>query len=178
MDLIQAALTAIESRELGEELVYQKYADMFGVNRSTLSRRHRGITRSREDGIEQQRNLSYKQEIELLQYIRTLTERGLPPTRQMTQSFASTIAHREVSMSWVDRFTAKNQESLISRWTAGIDRNRHAADSLHKYKLYFSLLRDKIDQYQIEARHTYNMDEKGFLIGILSRSKRIFDRPL
>ena len=145
MDPIQAALTAIESRELGEELVYQKYADMFGVNRSTLSRRHRGITRSREDGIEQQRNLSYKQEIELLQYIRTLTERGLPPTRQMTQSFASTIAHREVSMSWVDRFTAKNQESLISRWTAGIDRNRHAADSPHKYKLYFSLLRDKID---------------------------------
>jgi hypothetical protein len=67
---------------------------------------------------------------------------------------------------------------LIPRWTAGIDRNRHAADSHHKYELYFSLLRDKIDQYQIEARHTYNMDEKGFLIGILSRMKRIFDRPM
>ncbi|KAF1965991.1 hypothetical protein BU23DRAFT_487921, partial [Bimuria novae-zelandiae CBS 107.79] len=58
-------------------------ADLFSVNRSTLSRRHQGITRSRADAQEQQRNLSYKQEVELLQYIKTLTERGLSPTRQM-----------------------------------------------------------------------------------------------
>lgn len=114
MDPIEAALTAIESRDLEEQLVYQKYADIYSVDRSTLSRRHRGITRSRKDGYEKQRNLSNQEETELLQYIRTLTKRGLPSTCQMVQSFASTIAHREVSISWVDRFTAKNQESLIS----------------------------------------------------------------
>ncbi|KNG45922.1 pogo transposable [Stemphylium lycopersici] len=31
-------------------------------------------------------------------------------------------------------------------------------------------------QYEVDARHTYNMDEKGFLIGITSRSKRVFSR--
>jgi hypothetical protein len=96
----------------------------------------------------------------------------------MIQSFASTIAKKEVSLSWVDRFVRRNAESLISRWTAGIDSNRHKADSPAKYKLYFKLLKDKIKQYSIEPRHTYNMDEKGFLLGITSRSKRIFDRPL
>ncbi|KAF1978838.1 hypothetical protein BU23DRAFT_563725 [Bimuria novae-zelandiae CBS 107.79] len=81
-------------------------------------------------------------------------------------------------MSWVDRFTHQNKESLISRWTAGIDRDRHAADSPYKYELFFGLIRDKIAQYLIEARDTFNMDEKGFMIGMLSRCKRVFNRPL
>jgi hypothetical protein len=67
---------------------------------------------------------------------------------------------------------------LISRWTTGIDSNRHKADSLGKYEDYFQLLQQKIGQYQIETQHIYNMDEKGCLLGITSRSKRIFDRPL
>ena len=57
-----------------------------------------------------------------------------------------------------------------------MDSNRHQADSGAKYILYFKLLQQKISQYGIEPRHTYNMDEKGFLIGITSRSKRVFSR--
>ncbi|KAF1978839.1 hypothetical protein BU23DRAFT_411433, partial [Bimuria novae-zelandiae CBS 107.79] len=143
MDSIEAASTAIESREPGESFSYRKVAKDYSVVESTLRRRHQGLTASREDGYARQRNLSHEEEIELLHYIKTLTERGLPPTRQMIKSFASTIACREVSIAWVDQFTAKNKESLISRWTAGIDRDRHAADSPYKYELYFNLLRDK-----------------------------------
>ena len=55
-----------------------------------------------------------------------------------------------------------------------MDSNRHNADSEDKYRLYFDYLHGKIDQYQIEPPHTYNMDEKGFLIGIIGRSKRTF----
>ena len=57
-----------------------------------------------------------------------------------------------------------------------MDNNRHQADSGAKCSLYFELLSDKINQYNIEPRHTYNMDEKGFLIGITGRSKRVFSR--
>ena len=59
-----------------------------------------------------------------------------------------------------------------------MDSDRHQADSGDKYKLYFDLLQHKIDQYRINARHTYNMDEKGFLIGITSKSKRLFSRRM
>jgi hypothetical protein len=41
-----------------------------------------------------------------------------------------------------------------------MDRARHRADTELKYKLYFELLRDKLDQYQVEPRHIYDMDEK------------------
>jgi hypothetical protein len=34
--------------------------------------------------------------------------------------------------------------------------------------LYFELLREKISQYNIELGNIYNMDEKGFLLGILT----------
>lgn len=81
-------------------------------------------------------------------------------------------------MSWVDSFISRNSDSLISRWTAGLDNNRYKADSGAKYKLYFTLLQEKIEQYRIEPRFMYNIDEKGFLLGNLARSKRIFDKPL
>ena len=58
----------------------------------------------------------------------------------------------------------------------GLDYNRSRADSAFKYLLYFDLLKKKIEQYYIEPQHIYNMDEKGFLIGVLSKIKRIFSR--
>ncbi|OAG00360.1 uncharacterized protein CC84DRAFT_1102450, partial [Paraphaeosphaeria sporulosa] len=59
--------------------------------------------------------LSQQQEVELLQYIKQLTEHILTPIRQMIQSFASYIAKKQVSISWVDRFRQRNKESLISQ---------------------------------------------------------------
>jgi hypothetical protein len=96
----------------------------------------------------------------------------------MIQNFASTIAKEPVSESWVTRFINRHSIHLISQWTTGMDSNRHKADLVDKYRLYFRLLHSKINQYYIDPRHTYNMDEKGFLIGILSRLKRIFSRRM
>ena len=59
-----------------------------------------------------------------------------------------------------------------------MDRTRHAADSGDKYKAYFKQLGSKIDYYEVEAEHTYNMDEKGFMIGAVGRQKRIFSKRL
>jgi hypothetical protein len=50
------------------------------------------------------------------------------------------------------------------------------ADSEAKYKLYFDLLTDKLTQYNVLPKDTYNMDEKGFMIGVIGRSKRIFSK--
>ena len=58
----------------------------------------------------------------------------------------------------------------------GLDHNRSRADSAFKYILYFELLRKKIEQYEVEPQYIYNIDEKAFLVGILSKIKRIFSR--
>jgi hypothetical protein len=105
-----------------------------------------------------------------------LCGRGLPPTKQMIRNFAAQIAGKEPGTNWVDRFIKRHNIELVNRWTAPIDNQRHRADSAFKYKLYFKLLSDKITQYDVETRNIYNMDEKGFLIGILTKMKRVFTR--
>jgi hypothetical protein len=57
-------------------------------------RQHRGETEAYSV-----RNLSLhpQHEKELIQYVNTLTERRLPPSREIIQRFASSLARKEVS---------------------------------------------------------------------------------
>ncbi|KAF1936314.1 hypothetical protein EJ02DRAFT_302008, partial [Clathrospora elynae] len=72
---------AIESLDKGEKFTYQAIADIYGVSRTTLSRRHK------QQAINLQL-LSPHQEMELMKYIVGLLERGLSPTREMIHNFA------------------------------------------------------------------------------------------
>jgi hypothetical protein len=175
---IDDAIAAIERQELGEQLVYQKYAEKYGVNRSTLSRRHRRVTQPREDYAAGQQALTPTQELELVQYIKRLTEQGLPPTREMIQNFSSSLSPRRLSEAWVTRFLHRHQLDLTTRWQTGLDRQRHQADSIPKYTSYFDLLHGKIVEHRVQRRFTYNMDEKGFMLGVEGRSKRIFSKSV
>jgi hypothetical protein len=96
----------------------------------------------------------------------------------MIQNFASEVAKEMYSESWITCFVNRHKDHLISCWTAGMDRVHYQADSAEKYKLYFDLLYQKIMEYDVEACHTYNMDEKGFMIGVTGCSKQVFSRWL
>jgi hypothetical protein len=94
----------------------------------------------------------------------------------MIRNFASVIAHERVSEAWVTRFVNRNRDSLIVKWARGMDAVRLHADSKRKYNLYFDLLHGKMREHKVKIRNTYNMDEKGFLIGLCNGSKRVFSR--
>jgi hypothetical protein len=51
----------------------------------------------RSDYVSNSHKLSPQQEVELVEYIKSLTARRLPPTRAMVQIFASEIAYNQVS---------------------------------------------------------------------------------
>ena len=80
MSNMEAALAAINNLEPGEPFTYTEIAKRFGVNRSTLSQRHRGRRASRAEGYQKLQLLHLHQEQALIAYINRLTERGLPPT--------------------------------------------------------------------------------------------------
>jgi hypothetical protein len=84
----------------------------------------------------------------------------------MILSFASSLLGREVSESWVSRFLLMNSSNLTLRWQSGMDYERHQADSGPKYSLYFKLLDNKMKKYNTEPSHIFNMDEKGFMLGV------------
>ena len=138
---IEAALAAIESLGPGEQFSYRQIAKDYCCSRATLARRHQGLSASRATQAQNQQTLHLQQEVELLQYIKQLTRRGLPLIRAMMRDFASQLVRREVGVHWVDHFVQRHPDELISKWTTGIDNSRHKADSGRKYSLYFSLLR-------------------------------------
>ncbi|KAF7577485.1 hypothetical protein PtrM4_017250 [Pyrenophora tritici-repentis] len=175
MDPIQEAIKEIESREPGDDFSYNKVAAKYGVERSTLVRRHQGLTRPRNVAHQV---LHPEHEAELVRYIKTLNERRLPPTRTMIQQFAGELAGKPVSKSWVTRFIHRHPDHLISRYSKGMTKERTKADSGAKYNLYFKLLLEKMEEYDIQPIHIFNMDEKGFQLGRVGRTKRIFDKRL
>lgn len=59
-----------------------------------------------------------------------------------------------------------------------MDADRHNADSYAKYELYFNLLQYKIAEYKVDATYTYNIDKKGFIIGVTLRTKHVFSRRM
>jgi 23S rRNA pseudoU1915 N3-methylase RlmH len=167
MGPIQEAIAEIESREPGDKFSYHQIAKKYGVNRVTLARRHKGETEAY--GI-RKRFLHPQHETELVRYIDTLNERRTPPTRAIIQRYASSLAGFEVTEQWVSRFINRHPDHLISRYTKGMTRLRHSADSGSKYSLYFKLLHEKMEEYNVQPLHIEYMDEKGFKPPLIQKS--------
>jgi hypothetical protein len=178
MTQIDNAIAAIGASPSGDKLSYWQAAIQFKVDCSTLRRRHKEGQTSVEAKNIRQRKLHPQQEAELVQYIKDLTKKTLPPTRQMIQNFTSQVAGCDVSASWVTQFINRHCINLITKWITSMDYQRHQADSLLKYDLYFDLLHSKMTEYNVQPHNIVNMDEKGFLIGVLSHSKRVFSWEL
>lgn len=176
MASIDLALEALHSLEPGEKANITLVAKAFGVNRSTLSRRFRAVTRSKEAQYNDQRLLNNQQSKTLIEWINKLTERGLPPTTFMLVNFAQEISGKVPGKNWVHRWLKTHSDKVISRYSTGLDLDRKRADSAWKYALYFELLGRKIDQYNLSPEQIYNMDEKGFMLGVTTKQKRIFSR--
>ncbi|KAF2621503.1 hypothetical protein BU25DRAFT_354172, partial [Macroventuria anomochaeta] len=66
-----------------------------------------------------------RNEAELVQYIRGLTEQHLMPTRQMLKNFAAPVIGREPSKFWVTDFLNHNKDTLITAWTTPMEKDHH-----------------------------------------------------
>jgi hypothetical protein len=141
-----------------------------------LSQRHKGSQHACTKEARKQQLLNPQQEHELVLYIERCTRQGLLPTRKLAQNFASIITKCEVSCSWVTWFLHCHADKLTIKWSPRIDCERHKADLLFKYKLYFKLLHTKMQEHGVDVKNTYNMHEKGFHIGVAKHGKRVFSK--
>ncbi|KAF2176625.1 hypothetical protein K469DRAFT_399391 [Zopfia rhizophila CBS 207.26] len=115
MSPLELALDELKSLEPGEKFNFTATANKYGCDRSTLSKRFRGVQRSREEKHENQRHLNNQQEKSLLQYIDDLCKRGLPPTHHMLQNFAKEICRHPVGKHWPGRFLKRHNYSIFSK---------------------------------------------------------------
>jgi hypothetical protein len=89
---------------------------------------------------------------------------------------ASQLGGRAPGHNWCSRFVERHGDELDSRSLNSLDLERQQADSVTSFERYFPIIGDKIEEYGILPENTYNMDEKGFLLGRIIKARRIFQK--
>jgi hypothetical protein len=153
-------------------------ARIFQVKRSVLSKRYRRTRASIAKANETKQLLTNKQELVLVNEIRRLCDWCLPSTPAIVTLWASHMCSKEPSKNWSAGFKARHKGILDCRYLNTIDLARHKADSKASNSQYFTILRQKMVQYNIQPQNCYNMDEKGFLIGHVQKVRSIFPKAL
>jgi hypothetical protein len=134
MESIEAALNDLKSQEYPN---YAATAKKYGVNRSTLSRRHRGVTHARGSHEDHGQLLSNQQSKCLVAYINRLTERGFPPSIRMVRRFAYDISENQPGKNWAARWVKSQVNELASDFLQAIDLSRKKAENPSQFLRYF-----------------------------------------
>jgi hypothetical protein len=133
---IKLAITEIESQAQPN---YTATAEKWRIDRSTLSRRHRGVTGTRQQAISTScKLLTDAQESILVEYINKLNARGLPPTPQIVKNLAEELSDKKVGHNWTSNFIARKRTELRSMYLPTIDHKRKISDNSHHYEHFFS----------------------------------------
>ncbi len=141
------------------------------LHRTTLARRAKGQIQPRQDYCEKCGLLSRAQKARLLKYINELTRQGLPPNHHNVRTFAYNICSKWPGKNWASEFVRKNKDTITSKYLVSFDLDRKKADNWWLIDHFFGLLQEKWKKYDYAPHNVYNIDEKGFLIGILKEVK-------
>ena len=93
-DRIELAITDLESQAQPN---FSTTAQKYDVKRTTLARRFKGESVSRQDAVSYtSKALTNTEEEVLVRYINELNARGLPPTPQIVKNLAEEIVERSL----------------------------------------------------------------------------------
>ena len=141
----------------------------FGVPRTTLRRRRAG-QRSRAETEPNSKRLTALEEEEIVRRILELDARRIGATRTMVEEMANDLRAARgkgpVGKNWVDRFKARTSEIKL-RCSRPYDRQRALNEYSRVITPWFKLVEDTKAQYGILDEDTYNVDETGFMMGMI-----------
>ncbi|PQE21698.1 pogo transposable protein [Rutstroemia sp. NJR-2017a WRK4] len=168
---IQSALADLDKQDPPN---YSKAARDYGLSRSAISYRYRGLTTSRKEATSIYRQqLTLEQEQALISQINKLSARSIAPTSRIVRNLTEEIIDSIIGKNWTADFVKHYKDVLQSRYLRNIDNLHVKADSIQHFQYFYDLLTAAVEKYDIKPRNTYNWDEKGFLIGIRRSIKRI-----
>jgi hypothetical protein len=120
---------------------YSKAARDYGLDRTTIMRRHKGKTRSRAQFLsESSQNLTNEQEEVLIKYINRMTDRGMPPIAQIVKNLAEELIGKEVGKNWTSDFVKRYKTRLKSLYLSNIDNLRIKAEFGPYFQHFYDLV--------------------------------------
>ena len=144
-------------------------AEAHGIPFSTLYDRIRGVTTNRKSHTKQQL-LSPTDEKAVIRWIKDLEQAGFPPRMDHVRQAATLIAGKPPGTNWITRFLNRHPE-LAARFTTTMDKDRIHASTPQIIRKHFKDLKEVLKG--VENQDIWNMDEKGFLMGLAKRLKVI-----
>jgi hypothetical protein len=135
---IDAAVTAIQRGEFSD---YANAAKKYGCSRTAVSRRVRGLTKTkREANSFWHQCLTIEQEEVLIDRINYLTDRHMPPTSHIVRNLAEEIRGERIGKNWVGQFVKRHDIRLKSLYLRNIDNLRAGAEYAPMFQLFFSVV--------------------------------------
>jgi transposase len=135
---VDAAVGAIQRGEFAD---YSNAAKHFKCSRTAVSRRVRGLTKTkREANSFWHQCLTIEQEEVLIDRINYLTDRSIPPTSHIVRNLAEEIRGGPVGKNWVGQFVKRHGIRLKSLYLRNIDNLRAGAEYAPMFQLFFSVV--------------------------------------
>jgi len=164
---IQLAIQAIKQ---DATLTVPRAATIYKVSERTLRRRRAG-TLSRRDCKVNSIKLTSTEELVIVQHVLKLDERGYPPRLTDVEDMAnSLLAERNqppVGKNWAGTFVKRRPE-LTVRFNRKYDYKRALCEDPEVIQGWFRLVENTKAKYGILDEDTYNFDESGFMMGVIS----------
>jgi hypothetical protein len=146
-------------------------ASIHNCDPSSINKRLRGTTKSKIIEAQNRQILSPTEEQVLVKWAFQYHQWGLPLRIYHLDQFALEILHRRASdtspsigVNWHKSFLKRHDE-IKRKLSQPIDRNRLAACTPENLNSFYSLYTEIITTHSIKLRNSWNMDEKGFMIG-------------
>ena len=164
---IQLALQALKR---DANLTQRRAAALYNVSRSTLSNRLAG-KQSQRDCKPKSMKLLVTEEDVIVQHILDLDARGFPPRLAAVKDMADSLLaerHRDpVGQNWAATFV-KRRPKLKVKFNRKYSYKRALCEDPKVIKGWFRLVQNIKAKYGILDNDTYNFDEAGFMMGVIS----------
>ena len=167
---------AIEELAKNPGISQREIARLYGVPQSTLQARLKGRRAAKHYHQAAQR-LSVHEEQALIDWIERMTSWGWPPRIQHLEGMARSLLNAKgdknpLGRHWYQKFLKRHPDFKI-KYSRNLDQSRKDAGSPEILRDWFELYTTTLVKYGISDEDTYNMDEKGFAMGIADSSKVI-----
>ena len=174
---VSVAVAAVQGAK--GTLSISQAAKRYDVPKMTLSDRLRGRQDPVSYGKSRQR-LSTEEEDCLENWVLQLQAWGWPPRVSLLRDMANKLLDArgvtiKVGINWFPAFLGRHP-GLKSKYSRTLDQERYLAEDFQTIQDWFVLYASVKAQYGILDEDTYNMDEKGFMMGVAGSAKVVFSK--
>ena len=121
---------------------YVEVTKIYGLDPSTLTRRHKGITVSRTETTSTFRQrLNNTEEDTFLSYIDSLTDRHITPITKIIKNLVEEIVRGSIEKKWTVRFIQCHFNRICSLYLRPLNRIRIFIESITVFQRFYVLIR-------------------------------------